>query len=122
MTIEFQTYLVREPLTHKSEDWRETAYEWLVKINQAPFEYYTGSGLVDKLKHPKKPTLDDVLHSLVNDAEAENMSFQDWCDNFGYDTDSRKALDLYLLCQENAQRLRKAGVNIEAERERLANY
>jgi len=74
------------------------------------------------LKNVEPPKLDDVLYCLVSDAEAENMGFADWCDNFGYDTDSRSALATYLECQETASKLRKARVNIEAERERLAGY
>lgn len=68
------------------------------------------------------PELDAVLYCLVSDAEAENMGFGEWCANFGYEEDSRTALALYLECQGIAEKLRKAGVNIAAERERLADY
>ena len=71
---------------------------------------------------PVPPKLDDVLHSLVMDSSACEESFDDWCSDYGYDTDPRKALDLYLQCQENATKLRKAGINIAAERERLQDY
>lgn len=47
---------------------------------------------------PSKPTLETVLHSLVLDAEAHDMSFNAWCDNFGYDQDSMKAFALYQTC------------------------
>lgn len=53
------------------------------------------------------PTLGDVLSSLALDAEAESMSFTDWCDNFGYNTDSRKDLATYLECQESGRKLRQ---------------
>lgn len=63
-----------------------------------------------------------MLYSLVMDSDACDMSFDDWCSNFGYETYSRKALDTYLECQKNALKLRKAGIDIEAERERLWDY
>lgn len=53
------------------------------------------------------PTAASVLHSLFLDASAGAETFEDFCSNFGYDTDSRKALDTYLACQENGVKLRK---------------
>jgi hypothetical protein len=55
-----------------------------------------------------KPKLEDVLESLLLDASCSNESFEDFCSNCGYDTDSRRALDNYLKCQENGVKLRKA--------------
>lgn len=75
-----------------------------------------------KLSKAKPPVLDDVLYCLVSDADATEMSFSEWCDNFGYNSDSRKAFRTYELCQKNADKLRKAGINIAAERERLQDY
>ncbi len=115
--------LIRSPLSKKSDNWQETAFQWLVDINGQKFDYFTGAGLVDKATgKPNKLKLDDVLHSLVMDASACEQSFEDWCADFGSDSDSIRALETYRACQKNAAKLRKAGVNIEAERERLADY
>ena len=46
------------------------------------------------------PKLADVVYCLLNDASGTDEVFEDWCNNLGYDTDSRKALDLYLTCQK----------------------
>ena len=46
------------------------------------------------------PNVADFLHCLLLDGEADNMTFEDWCDNYGYDTDSRKALAMYEECRE----------------------
>lgn len=146
--IKFTATLIRNPKKAKSDDWRETSHEWIVTINDQSFSYYTGLGhreaqtftkvefdrlkyknLTDagvqellKISKPTPPKLDDVLHSLVMDADACEMSFDEWCDNFGSSTDSRKALETYLACQENTGKLRKAGIDISAERERLQNH
>lgn len=53
------------------------------------------------------PASAGVIWSLLLDSSASNESFDDWCADLGYDTDSRKALDLYLACQQNGIKLRK---------------
>lgn len=56
---------------------------------------------------PKAPTADDVLHSLISDAAAENENFHDWCADYGYSDDSITALNTYRQCLEIATQLRK---------------
>ena len=69
------------------------------------------------------PKLDDVLYCLITDSEACSETFESWCSNLGFDTDSRKAMDTYLACQKNGEKLRKAGVtDIEAAREAFQDY
>lgn len=53
------------------------------------------------------PASAGVIWSLLLDSSASNESFDDWCADFGYDTDSRKALETYLACQQNGTKLRK---------------
>ena len=67
---------------------------------------------------PVAPAAAGVLHSLLLDAGADGESFGDWCANYGYDTDSRKALSTYLACQETAEKLRAFFTS--AERAELA--
>jgi hypothetical protein len=43
------------------------------------------------------PQLRDVLHSLQSDASAP-LLFEDFCSEFGYDTDSRKAESTHRAC------------------------
>jgi hypothetical protein len=54
------------------------------------------------LKQPKNaipPTSADIAYSLMSDAQFGSETFEDFCANCGYDTDSRKAFDTYLACQ-----------------------
>lgn len=37
------------------------------------------------------PTVADVLYCLMSEANAVHMTFEEWCSDFGYDSDSRKA-------------------------------
>jgi hypothetical protein len=59
----------------------------------------------EKQAKPQAPHIADVLHSIILDSSAAGQSFESWCDEFGYDTDSRKAEDIYRACQENADKL-----------------
>lgn len=53
------------------------------------------------------PTVDEVLYSLSMDSEASNYSFYEWAENFGYDSDSISANDIYRACQKIAKEFNK---------------
>lgn len=115
-------------------------------VGAQSFDFYTGLGLRSpapknaygpaprrgtlawaKLENQRKPIAPhaaDVLYSLVLDSSACDQSFDHWCDEFGYDTDSRKALETYLACQENSNKLHKvfSGAQLEKLRELLQDY
>lgn len=125
---------------------------WILQItnksNTECFNYYTGIGRrvvskVDKvwimseykgsvnLKHmlakyakPVIPEVCGIIHSIIDDTEALHSSFSDWCDNFGYDNDSIKALNIYNQCTDNAKKLRKVIDNktMDLLREALQDY
>lgn len=47
---------------------------------------------------PVAPHAADVLYSVVMD-DTRGESFRNWCANYGYDDDSRRALNIYETCQ-----------------------
>lgn len=47
---------------------------------------------------PVVPHVASVLHCLLLDAKAIDQSFDDWCGDFGYSTDSIKAASIYQEC------------------------
>lgn len=55
----------------------------------------------------------DIESCLVSDAQCamEAADFDDFCANLGYDTDSRKAFDIYNACKETAFKLSSAAGN-----------
>jgi hypothetical protein len=55
----------------------------------------------------EKVTVADVVSSLAIDAAGAEQTFDDWCGDLGWDTDSRKALATYLACQEERKQLLK---------------
>lgn len=87
------------------------------------FQYFRGLGLRKKGR-PTPPHAADVLYALLLDGDAAQMTFASWCDEYGYDTDSRKALTIYLACQENADKLARIFDHTTREqlREALRDY
>lgn len=93
---------------------------WIVRIGDATFDYKTGIGHRGKLKvgwfaqkspatdyYAVLPTAASVLYSLMLDAQYGEDTFEEFCGSLGYDTDSRRALVLYLECQNIRQKLHK---------------
>ncbi len=56
-----------------------------------------------------EPKTVDVLGCLVMDAAAGNSeyTFEEFCSNFGYDTDSRKAEKIYKACARMNKKLKQ---------------
>jgi len=76
-------------------------------------------------KQLRKPALVDVLYSLVMDSDVlESSGFEDWAENFGFDTDSRKAEKIYSDCMENALKLKAiiGADNLKQLRELYTDY
>ena len=115
-----------------NDDWK--CDKWAVTFkgkngNKQEFEYHTGLGhrqcvkprpfgwgnysavqrkrWVHENERPASPFAGAVLHCLLLDMSCANDTFEEWCSNLGYDTDSRKALQTYLSCQENGTKLRR---------------
>lgn len=82
------------------------ATHWLVTLRSGRFSmrvpFSQGSA------YTKEPTAADVLDCLASDAAGfENaQSFEDWCAEYGYDTDSRKAFRTYSTIRRQANKLR----------------
>ena len=57
---------------------------------------------MNKQTIPDEPTLADVMHALVSDAQCvmDGQTFEDFADEFGYDTDSREAERIYNGCRD----------------------
>lgn len=115
----------------KEGKWTHDA--WTLIINGVQIDYKTGTGLREVSKYsrdhwaykepkPKAPKVDDVIYSLLSDYRLAQDTFEDFCANTGYDTDSRKALETYLACQESGQKLLKIGVNFSQAQTAFENY
>ena len=112
----------------KRDNWKCDG--WILRLhknnNTQMFDYFTDIGhrkypkgfIVDKTlnpcciayykqeknKKPVTPDVCDIIHSLNIDSQAMNESFCNWCDNFGYDSDSIAALNVYNKCCDTAKK------------------
>jgi len=74
--------------------------------NTLPYSLKTMFGMGEALTY--EPRADEVLNSFVSDAAGlENTgSFEEWCDEYGADDDSRKAEALYRRVEKGRDELR----------------
>ena len=103
LTIFFGGFEV--PPLWKNERHKHARYTFKIRTNKGEM---TGV-FYDSLAHTqqnKKPNNYDIL-SCVSAEYIDNETFEDFCDEFGYDTDSRTALEIYLECQKQSQNLRR---------------
>lgn len=95
--------------------------------------FYTGLGHRAKPKRrtswddsprPVAPTAASVLYSLLADAAGAEKPFDYWAADYGYDTDSIKALNTYNACCEIRRQVNAFFTHVEREtlRTMLENY
>jgi hypothetical protein len=65
------------------------------ELGQTVVPFYQGSA------HTKPPTASEVFDCVISDAWSAHCadSFEDWAEDFGYDTDSRTAERVYQACE-----------------------
>lgn len=84
-------------------DWEANHYEVTLRYGKKRYKlpYSMGFGLKGS------PKVDDVMDSLRLDCSSvEWSSFEEWCSDFDYDSDSRKAEKLYNTCRKQAEKMK----------------
>lgn len=73
---------------------------------------------------PVQPCAANVLYSLIQDSSAIDTSFEYWCSDYGYDSDSISAFNTYQTCCKIAKEMRQVfnHVQIETLRGMLEDY
>lgn len=88
-------------VSDKAPKW--AGQEWTITLRNGrkrmTFPYYGGGFASD-------PTADDVVGSLASDADALDMSFPQWCDEYGCDADSISDHRTFLACRKIGKRFR----------------
>jgi hypothetical protein len=87
-------------------DWGADATHWRINIKRGAevmtVHYSMGSA------HTGEPQDADVFNSLLMDtSDIEGETFEDWAENLGYDTDSRKAEKAFNACKEEFESLQR---------------
>ena len=116
----------REVKTKGKKDYRGYRNEALYYLNGSFKKERQNLELInsrlEKFTRPKAPNIDDVLYSLLMDSEAEQYTFDEWCNTFGCDVDSKSAERMYNGCRDNATKVRRFIDNIEEAREMFQDY
>ena len=87
--------------------WEGEWHQWKVRLTykayQIDVDFYTGIMRTDE------PTVQDVVYSLVADDMTiqSGSTFEDWCFELGYNTDSISDRATYDLCIKNSQNVRR---------------
>lgn len=96
------------------------AHRWTVTLRNVEtqqdftIDYYMGEGHRTASGAPVAPEPFAVLASIYSD-NPRGMFFDEWCAEFGYDSDSRRALDIYLACQRQTAAFRRVFPNMDWE-------
>lgn len=87
----------------KRDEWQRNANGYRVTLkrrgSQFSLDYYMGQACKGE------PTAADVLDCLQSDSRVMGQDFEEWCSDLGYDTDSRKAEQIYRDTDKQARRV-----------------
>lgn len=89
----------------KQDDWQRNANGYRVTLlyqgRRYSFDFWQG------VAHTAEPTAGGCLECLLSDAVAGETSFDDFCGEFGYSTDSRRAERIWKQCSTVRARLQR---------------
>ena len=94
----------RKPYDQLS-DWQREAHNYRVTLRyrrrRMSVDFFMGQA------NTSEPTAEGVLDCLLSDCQAGDQTFDEFCSELGYDSDSRKAHDTWQACAETAPKLRR---------------
>lgn len=89
----------------KQDDWQKKATGWNCTLRyqgrQHRFDFWQGPAISGE------PDREGVLNCLLSDAQAGEQSFDEFCGEFGYDHDSRKAESTWKACQKTTDAIKR---------------
>ena len=74
---------------------------------------FTGSNRDWKIgnTHMETDDLKDALRSLLEDSGVAGLSFSEFCSEYGYEEDSRKAYRVYTACKKQFEKVNALGLD-----------
>ena len=93
------------------------SYHWTVTMRSGTGEKMAVPFSMGPAHGPRTPQLAEVLSCLVSEAHpiVDGATFEDWADELGFDTDSRRAERTYTVCLRQTAELRSwAGPDFES--------
>jgi hypothetical protein len=83
--------------------WKANHYYCTLEFQNRKMGIFFSQGL--GIKESPKPSV--LLDCMISDASCASESFEDFCSNCGYDSDSIKAKKTYELIEEQTKKLKK---------------
>jgi len=146
-TVEFSATLVKDNYDPNTKEGRYGASEWsiTIRVDNRSFttKYFCGPAyrtkpdsklsynkfsiynaeILSRTK-PIPPKIDDVFYCLTSDARyvSNGESFEDFCCELGYDTDSRQAERNYHDCISTMMNLKRLGFDLNELNELFTDY
>ena len=119
MGIRSEVYRAHE--NPNADGFSKDASHWSVKLIRNQKATYTSGGDAIELAgerqlsvffsqgsaHREQPTAAEVLDCLASDSTDAFETFENWCAEYGYDDDSRKAEKTYAIVQKQAANLKR---------------
>lgn len=89
----------------KQDKWQQKATGWHCVLKyqgrRYSFDFWQGPAITGE------PTVEGCLDCLLSDSQGGEQSFEEFCSEFGYDQDSRKAETIWKACQKTAVGMRR---------------
>jgi hypothetical protein len=79
---------------------KRNIYQFIIKRNNKSYSSTFGDSIHNTKENKKIPSKYDILTAIE---KYDPIDFNDFCANYGYDTDSRKAYSIYEKCKEQAK-------------------
>ena len=86
-----------------NDSWQANHYKLTFKKDGKQFSTFFSQGIGIK----GEPSIPGVLECLQTDCQSAEYGFDEFCDEFGYDKDSRKAFKTYRACGKIKGKLHK---------------
>ncbi len=87
------------------DDWQKNAHPYRCTLKyqgrQYSFDFFMGQA------HTDEPTAAGTLDCLLSDAQGGEMDFSEFCREFGYDKDSRRAEKIHKACQKTTEGIKR---------------
>lgn len=80
--------------------------KFIVVMGNETFQLVKGTGL-RKNGMPFPPTITEFLLCISTDCQVGEMGFEEFCSEFGLESDSRKAYKMWEDCKENKEKMEK---------------
>lgn len=108
------------PISSRPDSLEMEGYHYSVTLSRGEgsvHSFYTcGEGWVEYKNGrnvPIPPQLSHVVYSLLDSDVPDD--FEDFCDDFGYDSDSRKAKKTWKACRKMAKMVEQSGIFADRE-------